>query len=81
MKEQRLLTEAKKSRQTASPNASKSIEELEKKLYFVKSKRREERLLIEAEKSRQTASKNSKFWVLLLLSRFERFEGTLSAEK
>ena len=41
MKEQRLLTEAKKSRQTASPNASKSIEELEKKLYFVKSKRRE----------------------------------------
>ena len=48
---------------------------------FILWNQKEERLLIEAEKSRQTASKNSKFWVLLLLSRFERFEGALSAEK
>ena len=48
---------------------------------FISWNQKEERLLIEAEKSRQTASKNSKFWVLLLLSRFERFEGALSAEK
>ena len=58
MKEQRLLTEAKKSRQTASPNASKSIKELKKKI-IISWNQRTQRLLIEAKKLRQTASPNA----------------------